>query len=117
VLTVLVADDEFAVLEVLAMALEGEGHRVLRAATGIDALRLLGEEAVDVVVCDEQMPRMNGHQLIASMRGNPRWATLPVVMMADTWGRPPPQVDGVVVGKPVMLGELFAQVAAAAGNR
>ena len=45
-LTVLVADDEFAVLEVLSMALEGEGHRVLKAGDGADALRILKHAAV-----------------------------------------------------------------------
>lgn len=117
-LTVLVADDEFAVLEVLSMALEGEGHRVLKAGDGADAFRMLVSQPCDVVVCDENMPVMNGHGLIAAIRAEARLADLPVIMMADTWGRPLPQIDGVIVlGKPVLLAELFAHVERAGKSR
>lgn len=110
-LTLLVADDEFAVLEVLSMALEGEGHRVLKAGDGADALRILSHEACDIVICDENMPVMNGHQLLAAMRAEPRFANVAVVMMADTWGRTLPEIDGItVLGKPIMLAALFAEV-------
>jgi len=110
-LTVLVADDEFAVLEVLSMALEGEGHRVLKAGDGADALRILSSRPCDVIVCDETMPVMNGHQLIAAVRAEPKWAAIPIILMADTWGRPLPVIeDAVVLGKPVLLAELFAHV-------
>jgi CheY-like chemotaxis protein len=110
-LTVLVADDEFAVLEVLSMALEGEGHRVLKAGDGADALRILSSQPCDVIVCDENMPVMNGHQLIAAVRADPKLKDLPVIMMADTWGRPLPAVeDAVVLGKPILLAELFGHV-------
>jgi two-component system sensor histidine kinase/response regulator len=110
-LTVLVADDEFAVLEVLSMALEGEGHRVLKAGDGADAWRILTSQPCDVVVCDESMPVMNGHQLLAAMRADPKLATLPVILMAETWGSPLPDIDGaLVLGKPLRLAELFEHV-------
>ena len=110
-LTVLVADDEFAVLEVLSMALEGEGHRVLKAGDGADALRILSSQPCDVIVTDENMPVMNGHQLIAAVRAEPKLSDIPIIMMADTWGRPLPVVeDAVVLGKPILLAELFGHV-------
>lgn len=117
-LTVLVADDEFAVLEVLSMALEGEGHRVLKAGDGSDAWRILISQPCDVVVCDENMPVMNGHALVAAVRAEPRLADLPIILMADTWGRPLPSVPGaVVLGKPILLAELFVHVDAAGKSR
>jgi CheY-like chemotaxis protein len=117
-LTLLVADDEFAVLEVLSMALEGEGHRVLKAGDGADAFRILSSQPCDVVICDESMPMMNGHQLIAAIRAEPRLAGLPIILMADTWGRPLPEVeDAIVVGKPILLSELFTHVEKAAARR
>ncbi|HEY5946464.1 MAG TPA: response regulator [Kofleriaceae bacterium] len=110
-LTVLVADDEFAVLEVLSMALEGEGHRVLKAGDGSDALRILVSQPCDVIVCDENMPVMNGHQLVAAVRAEPKLVHTPFIMMADTWGRPLPTIEGVIVlGKPILLAELFGHV-------
>jgi two-component system sensor histidine kinase/response regulator len=110
-LTVLVADDEFAVLEVLSMALEGEGHRVLKAGDGADALRILSTQPCDVVLVDENMPVMNGHQLLAAMKADDKLAQLPVILMAESWGRPLAEVDGaLVLGKPLRLAELFAHV-------
>lgn len=118
-LTVLVADDEFAVLEVLSMALEGEGHRVLKAGDGADALRILVSQPCDVVVCDEVMPVMSGPQLVYALRADPRLAEVPVIMMVDVFGRPSASLDPdvVVVPKPVMLPQLFALVEQAAQKR
>jgi len=111
VLTVLVADDEFAVLEVLSIALESEGFVVLKAGDGADALRILAGHRCDLVVVDELMPVLNGYQLIEAMRAEPRFATLPIIMMADTWGRPRPEIEGVVVlDKPILLADLFARI-------
>jgi DNA-binding NtrC family response regulator len=103
-LTVLVADDEFAVLEVLAMALEGEGHRVLKAGDGADALRMLISTPCDVLVCDEVMPVMTA--------ADPKLAGIRVILMVDTYGRPSGAVDPdvAVLSKPVQLAELFALV-------
>lgn len=117
-LTVLVAEDEFAVLEVLSMALESEGYRVLKAGDGADALRILSSQRCDAVICDETMPAMDGHQLIEAIRAEPRLAGTPLIMMADTWGRALPTLDGVVVlPKPILLAQLFAAVEQAAKSR
>ena len=118
-LTVLVADDEFAVLEVLSMALEGEGHRVLKAGDGADALRILVSQQCDVLVCDEVMPVMGGAQLINAVRADPRLAGIPVILMVDVFARPQGAVvpDVMIVPKPVMLPQLFALVAEAGSAR
>lgn len=115
--TVLVADDEFAVLEVLSMALESEGHRVLKAGDGADALRILVRQPCDLVVCDEIMPVLGGVQLIEAMRADPRLAAIPVILIVDRWGRPqgPVAHDHVhVLPKPVKLAQLFELVARSA---
>ena len=110
-LTILLAEDEFAVLEVLSLALEGEGYIVLKAGDGADALRILSSHECDLLICDEVMPMMDGPQLIEALRAEPRFASIPIILMADTWGRSPPQVDGaMVLGKPILLAELFREV-------
>jgi CheY-like chemotaxis protein len=118
-LTVLVADDEFAVLEVLSMALEAEGHRVLKAGDGADALRILSSQPCDVVVCDEVMPVMSGNQLVMAVRADPRLCATPIIMMIDVFGRSSTQSDPDVhvITKPVMLPQLFAFVIEAANRR
>jgi two-component system cell cycle sensor histidine kinase/response regulator CckA len=68
--TVLVADDEPAVLTLTAMLLEGAGYAVLRAVNGVEALMLYASYAdrVDVVLTDVEMPEMNGIELAARIR-------------------------------------------------
>jgi CheY-like chemotaxis protein len=54
--TVLLIDDEPGFLEALADALEYEGHRVLKAVTAEEALRILKEEEIDCVTVDIMLP-------------------------------------------------------------
>jgi CheY-like chemotaxis protein len=60
---VLVVDDEAAVSEVIAEVLEAEGHEVETAANAALALERLRARAFDLVLCDVQMPGMNGPAL------------------------------------------------------
>jgi PAS domain S-box-containing protein len=63
-LTILAVDDDFLVLENTAAMLEDLGHRVIRASSGEEALRLLKETPdIDLVVTDHAMPGMTGAQL------------------------------------------------------
>jgi CheY-like chemotaxis protein len=110
-LTVLVAEDEFAVLEVLSLALEAEGHRLLKAGDGADALRLLASQPVDVVVSDDIMPLLTGRQLVEAMRVEPRLSAIPVVLLIDPWAAAPAGQDGLVVlRKPSQLSEVIEAV-------
>lgn len=70
-LTVLIVDDEPVNRLVLARMLEIFGARWLEAASGDEALAVLNEQAVDVVLMDIQMPRMSGIQTVEELRGRP----------------------------------------------
>lgn len=104
---VLVVDDEFAVLEVLAMALEGDGYRVLRANEGAEALRVLESELCDVVITDDAMDVMGGRELIKRMRCDVRFAKIPVILLADA---PGPDIAATLLPKPIRLRELLERV-------
>jgi DNA-binding NtrC family response regulator len=67
-LTVLLVDDEPAVLRALGRMMSLDGHNVLKAEDSTVALDLLGREHVDVVVADIDMPGMNGIELVAQIR-------------------------------------------------
>jgi two-component system, OmpR family, phosphate regulon response regulator PhoB len=111
VLTILVADDEFANLEIISAALQAEGHRVLRAGDGIDALRILATHTVDVVVCDELMRGLGGPQLVDAMLAEPRYRSIPVIMMVEPFGRRAPLMTrATIVHKPVLIPQLLAMV-------
>lgn len=65
--TVLLVDDDSFMLAVLADMLDGEPVRVLSAASGREALALLARELVEVILCDQAMPGMNGTELLAQV--------------------------------------------------
>lgn len=80
---VLLVEDDPALLEALASALEGQGHAVVRAGNGEEALaRLRADPAIRLVVLDAVLPVMDGWALRDAMKGDPRWAGLPVVVIS-----------------------------------
>ena len=78
-LTLLIVDDELSMREFLRILLEKEGYRVLTAAGGSEALTLLANEPVDLMITDIRMPGMDGLELLSRAREND--ATLPVIMI------------------------------------
>lgn len=61
---VLLVDDEERILSSLQRSLRREGHVLLQAQSGAEALRVLASRPVDLVVSDQQMPGMTGLELI-----------------------------------------------------
>lgn len=66
--TVLFVDDEPNFTSAVKRALRHEPYRILTANSALEALRLLSEEPVDVVVSDERMPGMTGSEFLALVR-------------------------------------------------
>ena len=62
--TLLVVDDEERILSALRRSLRRDGWRVLTAGTSDEALRMLDEEPIDVVLSDHKMPRMSGLEVL-----------------------------------------------------
>jgi CheY-like chemotaxis protein len=62
--TILVVDDEPSIIEVLEIVLLDEGMDVLKSNSGRDALALLREKDVDVVISDIRMPDFSGVELL-----------------------------------------------------
>ena len=78
--TILVVDDSITILELLTEALEPEGFQTLKATDGEDALaKLLSRKEIVLVMCDVNMPRMNGLDLLASTRN--RGLEVPFLML------------------------------------
>lgn len=110
--TILVADDEFASLEVLALLLEAEGYRVLTASDGAEALARLQAEGADLVITDYMMPRMNGDELCRRMSAEPTLASVPVIMTTALYRDDVPQAPQVVACfvKPIRFAKLLIAV-------
>jgi CheY-like chemotaxis protein len=82
---VLVVDDNRDVAEGLAALLEFEGHDIRLAQDGASALREAAEFTPDVVFCDIGMPGMDGHQVAAKLRSDPRHQSTLLVAVTG-WG-------------------------------
>ncbi|TVQ05635.1 MAG: hybrid sensor histidine kinase/response regulator, partial [Leptolyngbya sp. DLM2.Bin27] len=82
--TVLVVDDAVTSRRTLALSLERAGYRVLQARDGQAALEQLEQNpAVGLVVCDIEMPNMNGFEFLTARRQSPALAPIPTLMLTS----------------------------------
>jgi CheY-like chemotaxis protein len=80
--TILVADDEPALLRLMAFVLQKQGHIMLTASNGEDALRMVRQHRPDLVVLDIMMPRLDGFEVAQTIRADPEIAGTPIVMLS-----------------------------------
>ncbi|HET8631101.1 MAG TPA: response regulator [Thermomicrobiales bacterium] len=107
--TILVAEDDPAIRDLLAELLEGEGYRVLRARDGAEALLRLDLDHPDMLLTDERMPRLSGTALIARLRARPDLVVPVVLLTATPPAAPPPGVT--LLPKPFDVARVLAAVA------
>ena len=79
--TILVADDEVHIVQVVAIKLRNGGYTVVTAPNGTEALEIMKDTPCDAVITDFQMPGMNGLELVEKLRSNPATASIPVIML------------------------------------
>jgi chemosensory pili system protein ChpA (sensor histidine kinase/response regulator) len=82
----LVVDDSITVRRVTQRLLERNGMRVLTARDGMDAVTVMEEHVPDVVLLDIEMPRMDGYEVAAHMRSDPRLKHVPIIMITSRVG-------------------------------
>lgn len=80
--TILVADDESHILNVVSLKLRNAGYRVLTASDGAEALELVLAEKPDLLITDYHMPGMSGIELCRAIRGNPVVAHTKAIMLS-----------------------------------
>ena len=85
--TILVVDDSVNVRRLLALTLEKHGYRVVQAKDGLDALEKLdaGLE-ISAIVCDIEMPRLDGYGFLAKLRSHERCSHIPITMLTSRTG-------------------------------
>jgi chemosensory pili system protein ChpA (sensor histidine kinase/response regulator) len=85
-LTVLVVDDSPSVRRVVSSLLAKAGWRALTARDGLEALEVLHQSAPDAIVLDVEMPRMDGYELLATLRQHETHRNVPVIMATSRAG-------------------------------
>ncbi len=116
--TILVADDSMVVRAVLRRQLETDGHTVVEAVNGEEAIDACREYHPDVILLDVEMPVLDGHATLMRLKADPELKDIPVVFLTgrvDTVD----VVNGLRLGahdylrKPFEANELMARVSAA----
>lgn len=82
--TILLLEDNVELRTLLQQALELGDHSILSGSTGADGLRLLEAQPIvpDVIICDMNMPEMDGVTFIRQVRGNPKWAETFIIILS-----------------------------------
>jgi putative two-component system response regulator len=113
--TILVADDNEANRVLLTEILEAEHYRIVHAEDGDEALQLVEEDEVDLVLSDVMMPGRSGFAVCRAVKSNPDTRLIPVVLVTSL-SASEDRVQGIESGaddflnKPVNKEELLARV-------
>ncbi len=109
---ILVADDEFTILELVQAVLQDEGYETVIVSSGREALASLASRQPDLVLSDLMMPAGDGRALFRAMLADPAYRTIPFVLMTAV--APAAERDGLpyaaVISKPFHLDTLLATV-------
>lgn len=78
---ILVIEDNAANLELVRYLVSFSGYAVLEARDGAQGVVMALQERPDLIICDLQMPVMDGYEVLARLRGHAECATLPIVAL------------------------------------
>ena len=78
-MTILVVDDELLIRKVIREYLESENYKVLEAENGLDALRVLSSNKVNLIILDIMMPNLDGYSVCKMIRKN---STVPIIFLS-----------------------------------
>lgn len=83
---VMVIDDSQTIRRTAETLLTRAGYTVITASDGFEALAKIADHAPDIIFIDIMMPRLDGYQACALIKGNPRFAKTPVIMLSSKDG-------------------------------
>lgn len=79
---VMAVDDDHVIRGLLEVNLEMEGHEVITAVDGQDALDRVREERPDLILLDVMMPNVNGWQVAETLKNDPETRNIPIVFLS-----------------------------------
>ncbi|BDU75536.1 response regulator [Mesoterricola sediminis] len=84
--TIMIIDDSVSLRQVVGIALAGAGYEVIEACDGQDALSKLTGQKVHLMVCDVNMPNMDGITFLKTVRTLPAYKFTPIIMLTTEAG-------------------------------
>jgi two-component system chemotaxis response regulator CheY len=83
---ILVVDDSRSMRQMLSFTLQQSGYRVIEAADGVEALELVAQTSFDLILTDQNMPRMDGLTLIEDLRRKSAYNAVPLLVLTTESG-------------------------------
>lgn len=80
--SVLVVDDVEANRDLLSRRLQRQGHHVVLAENGKQAIEMVQTQEFDLILCDIMMPEMNGYQVLEYLKADPKFRYIPVIIVS-----------------------------------
>jgi two-component system chemotaxis response regulator CheY len=84
--TVLTVDDSPSIRQMVAFTLKAAGYDVIEAVDGEDGFAKANSKSVNLVLTDQNMPKMDGLTLIKKLRGMPAYKSAPILMLTTESG-------------------------------
>jgi len=78
---ILVVDDEKDALTAIEAVLSTEGHNTILVEDGIRALESVGNHPPDVIICDIEMPKLKGFDVLEELRKDPETSKIPIIFL------------------------------------
>lgn len=104
--TVMVIDDSATVRQSVAFVLKKAGHEVIEAEDGQDAVDKLSGQKINLIICDVNMPRMDGIEFLKTVKTLPDYKFTPV-MMLTTESQAEKKAEGQAAGARAWLVKPF----------
>lgn len=78
---ILIVDDDKTTRKLLSLYLKGKGYEIVTAENGLDAMEKLGMDNINLIVSDMNMPYMDGIELTKTLKTDPAWKHIPIIMV------------------------------------
>ena len=111
---VLLVEDDKALRRYLEVTLQRAEYKVVTAGDGLEAMKLALLAAIDLVITDEMMPNLSGHELCRFLRNSPKLAHIPIIVLSGMERRDVSSEAGLAdafLAKPVAAQKLIECVA------
>ncbi|MBN2457716.1 response regulator [Candidatus Woesearchaeota archaeon] len=82
---VMVIDDEYTIRELVELSLDPD-YKVIKAATGLEAIEILKQSKPDLIILDIMMPKMNGFEVCSTIKKDDDFKDIPVIMLTAKHG-------------------------------
>jgi two-component system chemotaxis response regulator CheY len=79
--SILAVDDSASIRQMVGFTLKSSGYEVVEAVDGMDGLEKAKGKSFNLILTDQNMPRMDGLSLIKSLRALPQYKTVPILML------------------------------------